>query len=410
MPPLTLPLDTKTPSEPVLFDAALHEPLAETAWDEDAARGNCDRIVAEALAAFDPKILWPCHPQDHEDGDAARTIGYTSLYLGAAGIAWALRRLTGSSPLDADALVAAFEAEPDIPDMRYGLLLGEAGVALVAHEFDPSPERADLLEAAIRDAIPRTERELLWAAPGAIHAALAAHAAVPDDRWLACIRDAVNELWTTLEPPNNRSIRLWSQDLYGKPGQHILGLGHGFAGNAHALLRSGDLLGRERRDALIEVIVALLDATATWNGNRANWTPALEDERPISRAQICHGAAGMVVAFASVPAGVNRRLDQLLLAGGETTWLAGPIERGSGLCHGTAGNGYAFLKLYERTGAPLWLDRARAFAMHALAQCECERQSVGHGHHSLWTGDLILPFFVEACATGTSEIAGLELL
>ena len=60
--------------------------------------------------------------------------------------------------------------------------------------------------------------------------------------------------------------------------------------------------------------------------------------------------------------------ERLLLAGGELTWRAGPLAKGANLCHGTAGNGYAFLALFERTGDELWLERARAFAMHAVAQ------------------------------------------
>jgi hypothetical protein len=80
------------------------------------------------------------------------------------------------------------------------------------------------------------------------------------------------------------------------------------------------------------------------------------------------------------------------------------------LCHGTAGNGYALLALWQRTGDRRWLDRARSFATHALGQCERERAAVGRGRHGLWTGDLILPFFIEACASGKSAIAGLELL
>jgi hypothetical protein len=34
-------------------------------------------------------------------------------------------------------------------------------------------------------------------------------------------------------------------------------------------------------------------------------------------------------------------------AGGELTWRAGPLAKGANLCHGTAGNGYAFLALFE---------------------------------------------------------------
>jgi len=37
-------------------------------------------------------------------------------------------------------------------------------------------------------------------------------------------------------------------------------------------------------------------------------------------------------------------------------------EKGAGICHGTAGNGYALLKTFERTGDELWLERARALS------------------------------------------------
>jgi hypothetical protein len=37
------------------------------------------------------------------------------------------------------------------------------------------------------------------------------------------------------------------------------------------------------------------------------------------------------------------------MADGELTWNAGALAKGSNLCDGAAGNGYAFLKLYRRT-------------------------------------------------------------
>ena len=69
------------------------------------------------------------------------------------------------------------------------------------------------------------------------------------------------------------------------------------------------------------------------------------------------------------------------------TWAAGPLAKGSNLCHGTGGNGYAFLALYRRTGDARWLERARAFAMHGIAQTEAAAQRHGQGRYSLWTGD-----------------------
>ena len=323
-------------------------------------------------------------------------------------MAWALQRLTGELAARRGALLEAFDAEPDMPAMRYGLLMGDVGASLVALELG-GDEYADRLEAAIRDAIPRTERELLWAAPGAIHAALAALDLTGDERWRSCARDAVDELWRTLDPPDARGLRVWTQDLYGRV-QRLPGLGHGFAGNAHALLRAGDLLGDARRAELVGVAAGLLDATAVWDDGAANWPADLDRDEPLRRLQICHGAPGIVVGLAAIPAGEEQRLDELLVAGGEATWRAGPIARGPGFCHGTAGNGYAFLRLWERTGDERWLERARVFAMHALRQCERERSAVGHGRHALWTGDLALPFFVEACARAESAVYGLDVL
>ena len=43
-------------------------------------------------------------------------------------------------------------------------------------------------------------------------------------------------------------------------------------------------------------------------------------------------------------------------------WAGGSTQAACGTCHGTAGNGYTFLKLYRRTRNQVWLDRARAFA------------------------------------------------
>ncbi len=35
--------------------------------------------------------------------------------------------------------------------------------------------------------------------------------------------------------------------------------------------------------------------------------------------------------------------------GGEVIWSRGLLKKGWGLCHGTAGNGYAFIHLYQIT-------------------------------------------------------------
>ena len=96
-----------------------------------------------------------------------------------------------------------------------------------------------------------------------------------------------------------------------------------------------------------------------------------------------------------------RRLpsEELVLAGAELVWQAGPHgdEKGYGICHGTAGNGYALLKTFERTGDERWLERARRFAVHALEQAARLEGTRGRRRYSLWTGDVGAALFAADC-------------
>ena len=97
--------------------------------------------------------------------------------------------------------------------------------------------------------------------------------------------------------------------------------------------------------------------------------------------------------------------EELLLAGAELAWQAGPpsLEKGAGICHGTAGNGYAFLKAFERSGDERWLERARRFAVHALDQVERLRAEHGRGRYSLWTGDVGVALYAASCLEASAR-------
>ena len=136
----------------------------------------------------------------------------------------------------------------------------------------------------------------------------------------------------------------------------------------------------------------MLARTAIREGGLANWPPRDGSRDDEIRVQWCHGAPGIIVSAA------DSLDEELLLAGAELTWHAGPFgpEKGAGLCHGTAGNGYAFLKTFARTGDELWLDRARRFAVHALGQVKQR----GRGRYSLFTGDVGVALFAADCLDG----------
>jgi len=109
--------------------------------------------------------------------------------------------------------------------------------------------------------------------------------------------------------------------------------------------------------------------------------------------QWCTGAPGIL-------AGAWDYLDEeLVIAGAELIWRAGAHgdEKGHGLCHGTSGNGFALLKAFARTGDERWLDRARRFAVHALAQAERIAGANGRRRYSLFTGDVGTARFAAAC-------------
>jgi lantibiotic modifying enzyme len=200
--------------------------------------------------------------------------------------------------------------------------------------------------------------------------------------------------------------------MYGKVVQY-LGAGHGFAGNVYALLKGASLLDEPRRATLYERCVATLRKLAKTEGAAVNWPPGTYVPRPGGARMLmqwCHGAPGFVTGLADFPAQWSPEMDALLAGAGEATWLAGPLTKGYGLCHGTAGNGYAFLKLYARTGNSLWLERARAFAMHALAQQGRMQQQHGQGRYTLWTGDAGLAVYLWHCIRGVAALPALDVM
>jgi lanthionine synthetase-like protein len=395
----------------VLFEPTSHEPLVETPWSEKAARAAIAAIVADAESAFDDEALWTAHPLD-EDGEPLRSP--TSLYLGASGVIWALdelerleaAELTSSWATTAVALHERYVANPDFRDELGlegpvpSLLAGESGILLVAHRLAPAPWQEERLLACIRANVANPFWELMWGSPGTMLAAQVMHERTGSEHWAEAWRESADRLWQEWDDD------LWLQDLYGRA-LHVLGPAHGFAGNVYVLAR-GQLLDEERRSELERRVVAVADKYAQRADGFAQWPPALEPGSSTEiKTQWCHGAPGIVASLATI-APHNEQLTELLAAGGELTWRAGPLAKGPGLCHGTAGNGYAFLKLFERTGDELWLDRARAFAMHAAAQVELIRSQYGRGRYSLWTGDLGTALYLWSCIAADAAMPTLD--
>ena len=388
----------------MLYEPAQFEPVTDEPWDPARIEDAIAAIVADADVTFDPDTLWPAH-----EWDGWQTpLPMKNLYVGAAGVIWALdalrRRGHAETSLDlAGAALRTLELWRAEPDFMAGethwhpsaLLRGETGPLLVAYRLEPDPQLADDIHARVRGNIANATDDVMWGIPGTLLAALAMRGWIGEARWEEAARESAEALRA-----RRGEDGLWRQD------DDYRGLGtlHGAAGNTLALLRF------EPDEALAAETATVLTRTAFREGGLANWPgsprPQLAGTDGSIRLQWCTGAPGIV-------AGAWEYLDEeLLLAGAELIWRAGAHgdEKGHGICHGTSGNGFALLKAFARTGDERWLDRARRFAVHALIQAERLAAANGRRRYSLFTGDVGTALFAAACLDVDTQYPVIDVL
>ena len=61
------------------------------------------------------------------------------------------------------------------------------------------------------------------------------------------------------------------------------------------------------------------------------------------------------------------------------------------------------------TGEARWLERARAFAMHALQQSDAAARQHGTQRFSLWSGDLGLALYLSSCVRADPAFPTLDV-
>jgi len=394
-----------------MFDSARHVPLQSLPWNVDEVRSEIEEIVSDALVHFDEKGFWPAHPL--EDG---LSDGHASFYVGATGVIWALEylRRIGATEADLDfrpvlpRLIDANKAQFRIAKNSYSdhgsFLFGDMGTALLVMRLSPTPAVADFIEERAKANTTLAVRELMWGMPGSMLACIHMAEMTDEPRWWALFRSQASRLLDELEETAHGP--LWTQDLYGGFRQY-LGPVHGYAGNMLPLMRGWHWLTVEQRNRITDAVPRTLAINA-WRSDLGTSWRAVAGDQPPTLCQHCHGAPGMVTTFADAPFS-SPEFETLLVDGGRFAWSAGPLAKGSNLCHGTGGNGYAFLKLHRRTKDPIWIERAQAFAMTAINQCREARNKLGRGRYSLWTGDVGLAVYLWDCLTGEPRFPTIDV-
>src|SRR5207244_7436744 len=122
---------------------------------------------------------------------------------------------------DEPGLIAGIEL-PSTP--HPSLLLGEAGILLVAWKLAPSDDFADALLARVRENVANEFEELMWGSPGTMLVAHVMHESTGEERWAGAWRESAEALIARREDDG-----LWTQQLYGKA-QRLLGPVHGAVG------------------------------------------------------------------------------------------------------------------------------------------------------------------------------------
>ena len=396
-----------------MYEEARHEALIEEDWDEDRAVRVIDEIVRDTRERFDQHKLWPIHPLDKLRGNLTEPL--KMLYFGAAGVIWALDYLNkvGATAVKEDYSMALNElalknrVEMALSERQTASYwMGDVGILLVHWRLFPTDVLADAIHRAVLANVDNptrnscgVPRERCWPpclcmnSPGmgagkkpickvfdsssASWRRIASMTATSGPR--TCMADQAS----ILEP-----VMVWQLTFF-------------------QLQKDVTFLTSKFLPLVTSRTAETLVRTASVDQASANWPAGLGGTKYL--VQHCHGAPGMINCLGDFPHGINTSLDRLLIQGGELTWKAGPLIKGSNLCHGTAGNGYAFLKLYKRTKKTMWLERARAFAMHAIRQYERHAKQYGQLRYSLWTGDLGLAVYLWDCMRGEAKFPTMDI-
>jgi hypothetical protein len=392
-----------------LFTPARHEPLADGRFSEASAREAIGLIAARAEQELDRETgRWPLEPADAlSEGDGPAS----GVYCGAAGVAWALGELAAagyaaSEMVDRELVEALEVRRPDDPDARLdGVWSGLAGVLAVAEHRWPDVARRDRLADLARASVESPALEPMAGHPGYMTLAAQLHARTGEERWAAFWSAGAELLLDEWRLDDASGAWLWTQRL-GQQETRYLGAAHGLVGNVQVLLAGGALLPAGQREEVERRAVETMSKLAVVEDGRANW-PSLAGSALATRGRIrvqwCHGAPGVLTSMWSV-APEDDTWGELLVAAGRLVWEAGPIREDPGLCHGTAGNAYALLALWRRTGDEQWLERARAFAQHAAGQVDERASRRSHGWHSLYTGDEGVALCLASCVEGDERL------
>lgn len=312
---------------------------------------------------------------DHAAEDLAGTPMAPSLYSGFSGIAWVLEHLRGrlfeagdeeEDPVQEidEALLSPLSRSPWVGE--YDLIGGLAGLGVYALERLPRPSAAALLEQIV-------------------------------DR-LAELAETMDDGTAWFTPPER--LPEWQREIHSR-GVYNLGVAHGLPGVLPVLA------GACAAGVAVERARPLLDSSVAWLLARrhgpeipscfgttyAPW----EDPAP-SRLAWCYGDPGIAAALLAAARAVGEpeweRQAIATAIAAATRDESTAMIRDTGLCHGAAGLGHLFNRLYHETGeerigqaARFWFERTLAMRAPGEGIAGFRAWEVNPGGEPGWRAD-----------------------
>lgn len=384
-----------------LYNLERHESLIQLKWNPHQLEDYSQYILAKTISSFSNENYWPVHPLDATT-DKIPSIGFNDFYFGAGGIFWALDYFKTKHDLNYEEFYhnLKFDSEDNI-----SLFFDRIAFLLFKEKISPSTENRELLYQQIKNSPNNDLNEILYGTPSTMLVAFNAFKLTGDERFKNVFQMLKENLISKWKYEEKYQCHLWTQHF--AESRHYIGAAHGTFGNLQVLLRAKELLNTDELKSIEVKTSDTFQKLASTTEEYANW-PTLADSEQKFLLHWCHGAPGAICALADQLPRTTEN-NNLILKSGELVWHAGPLKKGTSLCHGTSGNALAFLKIFKRTQDEKWLERAKAFSMHCLKQCEDLEKNYGQLRFSLWTGDLGLVWLNEQIKNHTADMPLLDV-
>ncbi|XP_063700393.1 lanC-like protein 3 homolog [Culicoides brevitarsis] len=157
--------------------------------------------------------------------------------------------------------------------------------------------------------------------------------------------------------------------MYQWHGKKYLGAAHGISAILFTLLRSSWFSKSTENDEFSNIshtkladIKNSIDYLLRFQAADGNF-PTKFDSDDKHLVHWCHGSPGFIILYAKAYLVFKEKSYlEACVRCADNIWHQGLLLKGPGICHGIAGNGYAFLLMFRLTNNPKYLHRAHKFA------------------------------------------------